>query len=1813
MFERFSSPLREVLVSAGAWAGADGSVAVDVDHLARALDGAPEASARSASAWTPAAKVILEAALRVSLERGARTVTPDDLRTALADPRLGRTDAHAEPALSGGFTHTTDGTQGVGPPPPALHGTPLQRESAGIGEAPPSCVPATARGALEGVGHRQLVEVLLSGYETVTRIGEPVWFSLEANPGWGKTRVVQEFYARLAERQSSPPYWPPSIVGPEEVGITARRKLVHPPRGKAAGDAQLEWFWWGISCAFRDGLPISALVQDLQRFSERRSALERRMAGLSTKSRRAKRSLRKHREELAEVAVEEAVATSLLLAGAVVPGLSLLSVLSKWGVGRIKRLGAEPPAGELLDDIVPALAEFARAGIPLILFVEDLHDADDTLASLLMRLLAIEQAPIMIITTAWRGVLEQRDRPTSQLCEKVTASQWQRVDCERELPQLTVHELGRVVSTHIPFADTASCELLAETYRNPYELEIACCFGAVQRAARRGTLTPADLEGLPSGLMGLIRHLWAELPYDVRLGLGIASALTPETISADYGFRDARWNNELLHDVIQRVPWLTEELPSPGDAFERAHEQYGWVTAAGEGLHRFTDPTQLAAARESFAAEYGHGREWRDLLTGAAEVAESMIDPLSLIADDTDRSPTNVDRLLVALTMEGWTPWSPSVGRAAQRICEGILAAPGAADLDAIQRICVAGATAEEVWFDQMFSFHVALGRCLLEKRDGEGAAEQFAAVLDALESAGWPATSDAVLIRANLSAALEAAERREEALEQLEPAQQYLNDVFGLGTPESRWIRVMHTRLLGDLGRRDEAITGLEELEREAITICGPGSVEALDARVALLVMRDESDQSSGVDQLRDVLSQYIRVAGPLALETLGCREALGGMLFSAGHYAEAAEQCESVMLGLTCVLGPNAPTTLTARCAFGLTAVYAGKTEQARQTLADAVVDSRRELGSNARTTIIAQVWLCVAEGLAGDKAQAANRIRDLEPTIARNAGPDSDLARSVRHVVVSLDKHGRLPQPPSVHFHGPYISTSTRRRSTTSTRRRSTPKRGREKPGTAIQWPVVKPNSSPPKAQADIACALANDGLTLTRLGRDEHALSRYEELLRRFENADEPRTQIAVAMGLAGKGAILFGAGKQKSALLTIDQLAGRFASHYNSRARRAAAQGLMYKGATLTELEHHDQALSTYESVLELFTNDSEPAIREGVVAVALVGRAIALLHLGQFDGAISQFDKIATEFEQAPDQMARTQSASAIFNKGVAFCQVHRTEDGIRCFDDILARFGDAHEQGLRGALAGALLQKGVALTTDTAPTAGVVCYEEIIDRFSDDQDSDIQQQVARAHMYLGLSLARDGRLSPAVEHFSIAERHLSGIDPRDTRRITLLTRAQSRLGLANALALIGRITDAIATLDDCPRLKVNKDDPEFRAVVQEAKHLRSGLEAEFKMYAEGKPSRSGVRSAADNAHKLLILSKILRSQGRSDDAATLCQLVVDRLSQSRHPTLATLVYDARLNQAHAYDAAKDHERALAAYDQLAGYARDPRDHRLGDLVLEAVVGKAEQLKTLGRLEDAVATLEEITPRSIAADQRHISEVTVRALVSKAHLLEVVGRTNDAASTYRDLAAGLEQNRDPSNLPHLAFALVRAGRIAIQTSEYETALSWFLQAIRRLHGAESQYLKRSLTEAQFGQVESLLRLEKPRQALDELSALSEALSEPTDPSAAMLLARSLALRAWALNGVERHTEALTAARRAAGIQTESDSQSWRVVRSESSLQAIAALGALNRIREQRTDLAEMTSIYREDTDPQVRGNLRLATELATTQEMGEVS
>ena len=153
-----------------------------------------------------------------------------------------------------------------------------------------------------GTERHALVDELVRTFERVCDSAEPQWVSIEAPSGWGKSRIAQEFYSRLAaEFQDDGRFWPQTILGgldalsPEE-----RRKRVYPELIDPEAGSTPAWFWWGFGCDHRYGTPMQALRTDIVQFERVKPALEARWRQSATRLERMRRAAGAKRGEIVE-------------------------------------------------------------------------------------------------------------------------------------------------------------------------------------------------------------------------------------------------------------------------------------------------------------------------------------------------------------------------------------------------------------------------------------------------------------------------------------------------------------------------------------------------------------------------------------------------------------------------------------------------------------------------------------------------------------------------------------------------------------------------------------------------------------------------------------------------------------------------------------------------------------------------------------------------------------------------------------------------------------------------------------------------------------------------------------------------------------------------------------------------------------------------------------------------------------------------------------------------------------------------------------------------------------------------------------------------------------------------------------------------------------------------------------------------------------------------------------------------------------------------------------------------------------------------
>lgn len=355
------------------------------------------------------------------------------------------------------------------------------------------------RGGSVFVGQSRQAEVdrLLARFASVSEHREPALVVYVAPPGWGKTRIVQEFYRRLAAGQPAPAYWPRSLV-PDSgelastmIELTASRKTVrHREAFAVPSGARIPWLWLAPpSGRLSDGSPAPALEGLIEQLRVHARVLLG-PNGLSVTSRADAADLRRRMED------------------GLRPGQG-----QEWG----RLLGTLSAMLIVAGDGVP---------VPAVLVLDDAHDLDAVTTNLVSDLMASD-LPVLVVATTWPDRLAARSAHApfpDYLREAETASAITQV----HLGSLAGDDLVDYLLDRFPATDPYVAQRLAgRADGNPYVLRLLLNTPRLQARVRRGALVLAtsEIDDLSGRLDRLLDEHWEQLAVGVRQVLVCAAII----------------------------------------------------------------------------------------------------------------------------------------------------------------------------------------------------------------------------------------------------------------------------------------------------------------------------------------------------------------------------------------------------------------------------------------------------------------------------------------------------------------------------------------------------------------------------------------------------------------------------------------------------------------------------------------------------------------------------------------------------------------------------------------------------------------------------------------------------------------------------------------------------------------------------------------------------------------------------------------------------------------------------------------------------------------------------------------------------------------------------------------------------------------------------------------------------------------------------------------------------------------------------------------------------------------------------------------
>jgi tetratricopeptide (TPR) repeat protein len=891
-----------------------------------------------------------------------------------------------------------------------------------------------------GESRFRLVDGLLAVLTEVETRGETRWVSLESPSGWGKTRVAQELYVRLAARETEGDtgrYWPATILEtvPEasldQVG--SRRKRVY-PRWIDRGAASLpSFFWWGIACDMRsDGTATEALLADLRQIEAHALYLEAAWAALDAVAKghlstlaRARRSIRDALRSArkgagkAAAAGQDEIAGHLIgnliadVLGTAIPGGGILAQLGRLAVGKAlkeTRDGALIAAGgrfdldkppDILDGTVALVARLARPGLPFVLFVEDLHRATPLVEELIERLVR-SNAAILIVTSTWPGEIEARERLAALTRDPIVGHRCLRLRHDQPLPEpfpagasldaLPTEALAELVLAYYPGTAPEVVAHLAARYNNPLPLELVCNMAKLRRAfaGRPLGLTPAQIDALPDNdVHALYRALWEELPETAQQALALATLAIPEDSAA--------WHNRLTGEAIAACTELAD-CEAVAETLGQDRVPHGWARAVQDWLRRFNEPDQLRIAEEERASRF-----FEHEIEAVCNKLGEQIRTRGLT--DIDSETQYFAWLALTLHRNGKGGITDFEALGAIRVLQQALA-DQPRELPA--RLAL-GTYLTRLELDpnsvDLLSARSWYAETLGESGRAKAAVAALAALLPDQNRVLGPDHPDTLTTRHNMAYWRAESGEISTALADFEDLLGDKKHLLGSDHPDTLTLRHNIAYWRAKCGRIALALVDLETLLQEQRRILGADHPETLGTRHNIASWQAElGETASALANLESLLADLQRVHGPDHPHALKTRHEIASRRAKSGEIAKALADFETLLACQQRILGSEHIDTLTTRGNIARWRAESGEIAAALTAFESLLADHHHILGPDHPDTLTTRHYIAYWRAESGEVAAALSELATLLRDYSRILGPEHPETLKTRNNIAS-----------------------------------------------------------------------------------------------------------------------------------------------------------------------------------------------------------------------------------------------------------------------------------------------------------------------------------------------------------------------------------------------------------------------------------------------------------------------------------------------------------------------------------------------------------------------------------------------------------------------------------------------------------------------------------------------------------------------------------------------------------------------------------------------------------------------------------------
>ena len=880
--------------------------------------------------------------------------------------------------------------------------------------------------------HQNVVDLLLERLEVLRDPGcdLPRVVVLSGSAGSGKTRIVQELYARLrSDREDA--YWPAMgdavrTRGGAGTDPMAGRKVVAPRiDGFVWPAGALPTFgWWGLSC---ERLATGS-SQDV--VSVMRSQLEAHALPLAM-ARRQVEDLKDKTRRLAGEAVDE-VRSAFIDEGLSAAfdalkqrhiSIPFGSTLVKWGfkgvdaswrrVQELNRLKCEFFLGEqdrsiqrtASQQLADMLISLSHRDLPAVIAIEDMHLMGRELPAFLDVVSSRRSSPILMVGTVWpegenNGVYRRwlNKAQSSGTVQYVKS------------PILGVDDLSRMIREEAPRTSKADLQQVAGRLNNPYLIRLWLTERRTQEhiESHDGAVVLADENiRLPEDVVVVLKARWDELDDAVRTGLLYAAAISPDTDGCA-----CRFVSEVVVGVVNR-----REPDAHYDArmgLRRAIEKLCWCRSE-QGIDFFVEPSLLEYLRGKADSRFGK-EGWRQL---RLFTQDALAEWICRRIDGVDLPPTEVSMFVCQWFLsvdDGDQTDTLIVARAAAhwRLAQNAdFCGEGSDAVEHGKKVLIALLSGNSLPEKIMLNVRATVADYVLRSGAAKDALNRYDSLLSAFERVFGIHHPRTMSVRYGRACAMAGVGDSEDSVAELNSLLEDQSAALGGGHPDSWATRSKLVEVLKRLGCKEELLTlcdegeGVPEVDSMAHELLPVGLL-----RVVAL-MGDKST-SVAVDACRDLLSGAEKEFGFDHENVLAARSNLAAALRRDNQVVEAVTQYRLLAQGYARLLGSDHPDVLMVRLHLAGALRDAGRVEEAIKVFQAVLTDQERVLGPDHPDTLSTRQGLASALGGAGRVEEAIKDFQAVLTDRLRVLGPDHPASLSTRHnLAVALRDAGRVEE--------------------------------------------------------------------------------------------------------------------------------------------------------------------------------------------------------------------------------------------------------------------------------------------------------------------------------------------------------------------------------------------------------------------------------------------------------------------------------------------------------------------------------------------------------------------------------------------------------------------------------------------------------------------------------------------------------------------------------------------------------------------------------------------------------------------------------